>query len=148
SALPGAPSGAVAERGGRAVVVLSGADPAQLFGTDAFGGALRFQRVASTAVAIAGGEPVVAFEDGGSAAVAVPGHPALGPALGALARWWAPRRPGTERLKLERWNGEPVLATPDVPLLEGAGFVRDGGAMLWLGAPEAAGPSGPSGLTG
>ncbi|HEX2323837.1 MAG TPA: hypothetical protein VHQ00_00485, partial [Chloroflexota bacterium] len=138
-------SGAVAERGGRAVVGLSGADPAQLFGTDAFGGALRFQRVASTAVAIAGGEPVVAFEDGGSAAVAVPGHPALGPALGALARWWAPRRPGTERLKLERWNGVPVLATPDVPLLEGAGFARDGGAMLWLGAPEAARPSGTTG---
>ena len=130
------------------MVVLSGADPAQLFGTDAFGGALRFQRVASTAVALAGGEPVVAFEDGGSAAVAVPGHPALGPALGALARWWAPRRPGTERLKLERWNGEPVLATPDVPLLEGAGFVRDGGAMLWLGAPDAAGTSGTSGTSG
>ena len=29
-------------------------------------------------------------------------------------------------------------------ILEGAGFVRDGGTMLWLGAPEAAGPSGTS----
>jgi ATP-dependent Lhr-like helicase len=122
--------------GGSRAVVLSGADPAQLFGTDAFGGPLRFQRVASTAVALVQGEPVAAFEDGGAAAVVDPRHPALVPALRALARWWAARRPGTERLKLERWAGEPVLAGPGGPFLEAAGFVRDAGAMLWIGDPD------------
>jgi ATP-dependent Lhr-like helicase len=120
---------------GSRTVVLSGADPAQLFGTDAFGGPLRFQRVASTAVALVQGEPVAAFEDSGASAVVDSRHPALVPALRALARWWAARRPGAERLKLERWAGEPVLAGPGAPFLEAAGFVRDAGAMLWIGDP-------------
>ena len=126
-----ATSGAGGAGGGLAV--LSAADPAQLYGTDAFGGALRFARVASTAVALAGGGPVAAFEDGGAGVAVDPQHPALVPALRALARWWVARRRGTERLKLERWAGEPVLGSPGVPLLEAAGFVRDAGAMLFVG---------------
>jgi ATP-dependent helicase Lhr and Lhr-like helicase len=127
---PGERAGGVPSGG---LVVLSAADPAQLYGTDAFGGALRFARVASTAVALAGGQPVAAFEDGGAGASVDLQHPALVAALRALARWWVARRRGTERLKLERWAGEPVLASPGVPLLEAAGFVRDAGAMLYVG---------------
>ena len=117
------------------LVVLSAADPAQLFGSDAFGGPLRFQRVGSSAVASWAGEPVavmaVAAEDGGADVAAVADHPALVPALRALARWWRARVGG--RLRVERWQGEPVLGSPGGPPLEAAGFVRDYGGMLWVG---------------
>jgi hypothetical protein len=83
------------------------------------------------------------MEEGGASAAVVPGHPALIPALRALARWWAARapkrapmglaHPGAHRLKVERWHGVPVLETDGVPLLEAAGFVREGSAMLWVG---------------
>jgi hypothetical protein len=82
------------------------------------------------------GEPVAAFEDGGAAAVVTAEHPAAVPALRALARWWAARRRGTERVRVERWDGAPVLTGDGVPLLEAAGFVRDNGAMVWLEAPD------------
>ncbi|MDQ3703276.1 MAG: hypothetical protein M3442_20510 [Chloroflexota bacterium] len=117
-----------------APVVLSAVDPAQLYGTDAWGGALRFQRVLSTAVALAHGEPVAALEDGGSGAVVDAAHSALVPALGALARWWAARLDGRARLKVERWQGQPVLDGNGAAVLEAAGFVRDPAAMLWVGS--------------
>jgi ATP-dependent Lhr-like helicase len=125
-------------------VVLGAADPAQLFGTESWGGTLRFARVASSAVASWGGEPVAAFEDGGAGVSVVPDHPALVPALRALGHWWAARTPitigpmpGRSRLKVERWHDQPVLGSNGVPLLEAAGFVREGSAMLWVGAARA-----------
>ena len=126
-----AAAGEVAAEGDSPVVVLNAADPAQLFGTDAFGGSLRFQRVASSAVALWAGEPVALMDDGGKGVAAVTGHRALAPALRALAAWWRPRLRG--RLRVERWQGEPVLESPGVALLEAAGFVRDYGGMLWVG---------------
>ncbi len=113
-------------------VVLSAADPAQLYGTDIFGGSLRFQRLPSTAVALVHGQPVAALEDGGTGAIADAGHPALVPALRALGRWWGARLRGTARLKVERWGDGPVLDGDGATWLEGAGFVRDGDAMLWI----------------
>jgi ATP-dependent Lhr-like helicase len=117
-------------------VVLSAADPAQLYGSDLFGGPLRFPRLATTAVALIRGEPVAALEDSGGSVVADAGHPALVAALRALARWWALRLSGTLRVRVERWGGEPVLPSAGAPLLEAAGFVRDAGAMLWVGRGE------------
>jgi len=111
--------------------VLSAVDPAQLFGTEEWGGPLRFARVASTAVAARAGEPVAAMEDAGANVLAAPDHPALVPALRALGRWWSTRADG--RLKVERWHGGPVLDSVGTPLLEAAGFVRDYGGMLWVG---------------
>jgi ATP-dependent Lhr-like helicase len=111
-----------------AIAVLSAVDPAQFYGTEAAGGPLRFQRVPSTAVAFARGEPVAAMEDNGAGVVATGDDPALVPALRALARWWADRNGG--RLKLERWQGEPVLGSDGIPFLEAAGFARDYGAMF------------------
>ncbi len=113
-------------------VVLSAVDPAQLYGTDIFGGSLRFQRLPSTAVALVHGQPVAALEDGGTGAIADAGHPALVPALRALGRWWGARLRGTARLKVERWGDGPVLDGDGATWLEGAGFVRDGDAMLWI----------------
>jgi ATP-dependent Lhr-like helicase len=110
--------------------VLSAVDPAQLFGTQEWGGQLRFARIAATAVAAQGGEPVAAMEDGGANVVASD-HPALVAALRALGGWWAARAGG--RLKVERWHGAPVLDSPGRPFLEAAGFVRDYGGMLWIG---------------
>src|SRR5439155_8368597 len=98
------------------VVVMNAADPAQIFGTDAIGGPLRFPRVATSAIALVGGEPVAVLEDKGAAALVVPDHPALVPAVTALARWWAARIGG--RLRIERWQGDPVLDGAGVPALE------------------------------
>jgi ATP-dependent Lhr-like helicase len=143
------------------IVVLSAVDPAQFFGgttwagaaandTDEAGGngdVLRFTRVPSSAVASYRGEPVAAMEDTGAAVRVVADHPQLVTALRALASWWLIRAPGSQaapipirefggagahhRLRVERWQGEPVLDSPGVPLLEAAGFVREGSAMLW-----------------
>ena len=120
---------APADAGEAGVVVLSAADPAQVFGTEAFGGPLRFQRVASAALALVAGEPVAVAEDSGASLSAVSDHPALVPALRALARWWRQRAPGPVRV--ERWAGEPVLESAGVPLLEAAGYVREFGGMAW-----------------
>jgi ATP-dependent Lhr-like helicase len=115
-------------------VVLSAVDPAQLFGTDEVGGALRFARVPATAVALHQGDPVATMavmEDAGTSLFADLDHPALVPCLRALARWWQARQ--RLRLKVERWQDEPVLPdSPVVDALEAAGFVREGGAMLWV----------------
>ncbi len=113
------------------IVVLNAADPAQLFGSDSFGGGLRFSRVASTAVAAWRGEPVAILEDSGASAAAVEEHPAAIPSLRALAGWWKSRIDG--RLRVERWRGEPVQTSAGAYLLEAAGFVREFGGMLWNG---------------
>jgi ATP-dependent Lhr-like helicase len=122
-------------------VVLSAVDPAQLFGTDEVGGALRFARVAATAVALHQGDAVATMavmDDAGASLSADLDHPALVPCLRALARWWQARQ--RLRLKVERWQDEPVLPdSPVVAALEAAGFVREGGTMLWVEAP---GPEG------
>jgi ATP-dependent Lhr-like helicase len=112
--------------------VLGAVDPAQLFGTDDWGGPLRFSRVPSAAVAAVGGEPIAAMEDSGASLTIVPDHPKLVPALRALGAWWAPRLPA--HLKVERVDGAPVLTRDDLlPLLEAAGYVREYGGMLWTG---------------
>ncbi|MGH2370259.1 MAG: hypothetical protein ACRDI2_18960, partial [Chloroflexota bacterium] len=115
-------------------VVLSATDPAQVFGTDSAGGPLRFPRVPSAAVALDYGEPVAVMdvtEAGAASVTAVSEHPALVPALRSLAGWWAARLGRRTHLKVERWDGEPALGGDGVAALEVAGFVRDGGAMLW-----------------
>lgn len=114
-----------------AIVVLNASDPAQIFGTDALGGPLRFQRVPSSAVAAWRGEPVAVIGDAGKEVVAATDHPRLAAALRALGQWWSVRVPG--RLKVERWEGGPVLESPRAQDLEMAGFVRDYGGMLWVG---------------
>jgi ATP-dependent Lhr-like helicase len=112
------------------VRVLSAADPAQLFGTEEWGGPLRFARVASTAVAAVRGEPVAVMDEGGTTVDAADGHPRLIDALRALAAWWRARSP--HAVKVERWNGQPVTRSPGAPLLEAAGFARDYTTMVWL----------------
>src|SRR5262249_48127620 len=124
------------------VVVLSAADPAQLFGTDAFAGPLRFSRLPTSAVALYAGEPVAELEVNGSAALVAPDHPALVSALRALGRWWRPRLTG--RLRVERWQGEPVLSGDGVPLLGAAGFVGEYGGMLFVGNSPGDPPRFPS----
>jgi ATP-dependent Lhr-like helicase len=131
-----------AEDGARRPLVLSAVDPAQLFGSEAYGTRLRSARTPATAVAAQRGEPVAAMsvDEDGAAVQVVDDHPAVVPALEALAAWWAERsaRPG-QHLKVDRWQGEPALGSPGMAWLQAAGFVREGGAMLWTGRPGAAG---------
>ncbi len=116
---------------GSALVVLNAADPAQIFGAEPIGGPLRFSRLASSAVAAWLGEPIAVLEESGAGLTSQPDHPALEAAVRALARWARPRFGG--RLRIERWNGEPVLGSAGAPLLESVGFVRDYPAMVWTG---------------
>jgi ATP-dependent Lhr-like helicase len=118
------------DRAAGSIAVLCAADPAQLFGSDDFGGPLRFSRVASSAVATYAGDPVAVFEDSGASASAVDEHPAIVPCLAELGRWWAGRREG--RLRVERWNGASVLESGGALLLEDAGFIREYGGMTWI----------------
>lgn len=119
------------EPAAQAIIVLNASDPAQLFGTEAFGGPLRFPRVASTAVAAHRGEPVAIMEDSGAELDGIIDHPSLTVALRALAQWWQTRT--SRRIRVERWHGEPVHDSAVGLLLEAAGFVRDFGGMLWVG---------------
>ena len=121
----------LSSNGFRSIVVLSAADPAQIYGTDNHGGPLRFARVATTAVAAIAGEPVAVMSDSGTSVDGVPDHPALSEALRALAAWWAGRSSG--RIKVERLRDEPVTASRIAADLEAAGFVRDYGGMIWTG---------------
>ncbi len=122
---------------GCAITVLNAVDPAQLFGGEAFAGALRVPRVATAAVAVARGEPVavmVVAEDSSATVEALDAHPALVPALRALGQWWSPRVRG--HLKVTRWHESPVLAEAAATgalALESAGYVRESGGLLWPG---------------
>jgi ATP-dependent Lhr-like helicase len=113
------------------ILVLPATDPAQLFGTEDWGGPLRFTRTASTAVASVRGSPVAAMDENGTSVDAVADHPQLVPALRALAAWWRARSPHAP--KVERYNGAPVTRSHGAPLLEAAGFVRDYATMVWSG---------------
>ncbi len=113
------------------VIVLSAADPAQIYGTETAGGELRFSRVATTAVVAIDGLPVAVMSDGGSNVDGLVDHPAFASALRALASWWSSRSTG--RIKVERWRDELVTASSVIADLETAGFVREYGGMTWTG---------------
>ena len=116
--------------------------------TDAEGGGLRFARGAHLAVATWWGDAVATMacdDDGRATLVTLQGHPQVGAAAAALARWWAMRLPGAwVRLVVTRWNGHVVggggasaSATrerPDGAVIEPFGFVRDVGGYAWVPA--------------
>jgi len=118
------------------VVVLNACDPAMVYGSArsdgpqaADGRPLCFARVPSTWV-IHRGLPVLVAR--GSAADMTTGREAdeglvrraLGALLEHLARF-------EHRVRVERWNGEPVLESIGQHILEATGFYRDYPAMTW-----------------
>jgi ATP-dependent Lhr-like helicase len=109
-----------------APVVLPAADPAQPYGAalpwPKRAGA-RAARVGGAHVVLAGGEAVLYVERGGRSLVPLrdPDEAWLRPALDALVAYV--RGGGTKRLAVERFDGEPVVASDAMPLLIDAGFL-------------------------
>ncbi len=107
-------------------LVLAAADPAQPYGaalpwpTRSAG---RAARVAGAQVVLLGGEPVLFIERGGRSMLPLrePGEAWLRPALEALVAHV--RRREIKRLAVERFDGEPVVASDVMPLLLEIGFV-------------------------
>jgi ATP-dependent helicase Lhr and Lhr-like helicase len=107
-------------------LVLAAADPAQPYGA-----ALpwpkrsdgRAARVAGAHVVLLGGEPALFVERGGRSLVPLrdPEQEWLRQALDALVAFV--RRGGAKRLAVERFDGEPIVATEAMPLLLEAGFL-------------------------
>jgi ATP-dependent Lhr-like helicase len=110
-------------------LVLAAADPAQPYGAalpwPKRAGA-RPARVAGAHVVLLGGDPVLFVERGGRSLVPLRDVDAgwLDAALAALVAHFRDRGRGTgARLAVERFDGEPVLASPALDALVAAGFL-------------------------
>ncbi|MCH8101860.1 MAG: hypothetical protein IIB28_01740, partial [Chloroflexi bacterium] len=95
---------------------------------------LRFNRIASTSYVLSGAEPVLLVEDGG-ARLTVTEEPDLAAEVRraiesfVLREWSKPGR--NRRIEVELWNGEAVLKSPGVELLEEIGFRREYRGMVY-----------------
>ncbi len=120
-----------------ALVVMSACDPANLYGParedgpeGGAGESLTFARVPSTWVVQHRGLPLLVAAAGGSDLMTLAGADdgLLRQAMAALLAHLA----GFERrIRVESWNGEPVLDGPGASILEGAGFRRSYPEMVW-----------------
>ncbi len=120
-----------------ALVVMSACDPANLYGptrddgpADGAGEPLTFTRVPSTWVVQHRGLPLLVAAAGGSDLTTLAGaeEELLTQAMVALLAHLA----GFERrIRVESWNGEPILDSPGAPILERAGFRRSYPEMVW-----------------
>jgi ATP-dependent Lhr-like helicase len=108
------------------VVVLAAADPAQPYGAVLpwpKRAAARAARVAGAHVVLLGGSAALFVERGGRSLLPLrdPEDGWLRPALDALVGFV--RSGGVKRLAVERFDGEPVVESPYLPLLVEAGFL-------------------------
>lgn len=121
------------------LVLLNACDPANLFPMAditeddlqseplpaAFDGApLRFARLPSTWLVLEEGRPVLLIEESGGSITTVDG--VNDDVTERALQVWARHLLSSEkRIRVQRWNGEPVLNSGGQPLLEGVGFYRD-----------------------
>jgi ATP-dependent Lhr-like helicase len=122
------------------LVLVNGCDPANLFGpartgsgdADADHDPARFMRIPANYVVLVRGRPVLLLELGAERVTSLPDtpHDTLHRAL-ALAVEHAGQ--SQRRLMVKTWNGEPVLDSRGVPLLEGVGFRREALVYVWDG---------------
>jgi ATP-dependent Lhr-like helicase len=117
------------------VVVLNACDPANLYGQAgewrvAGGEPLRFARIPSTSIALAGGRPLLLVGDGGSSLTTIEGTDS-GQIRQALGSWLAHAATFESHVSVNTWNGQPVLGSPGQALLETVGFYRDYQSMSW-----------------
>ena len=80
------------------------------------------------------GWPVLIARNGGANLTITPGS-ADGLVQRAVQALVDPLGRSTYRVAVERWNDEPVLNSPGVPLLEAVGFFRHYPAMVWERRP-------------
>lgn len=115
-------------------VVLAAIDPANIFGGEfANVEAPRFARVPSTHVALAGGVPVMVFEENG---VRLTPRAGIAPEVLQRALTAYLTRPGApRRVIVEQWDGLQVAASAGQDLLHGVGFKNTPGGMEWWANP-------------
>jgi ATP-dependent Lhr-like helicase len=124
------------------LVVMSAADPANLFGRAPAGSEAaapdeaaetdpsRFARLPSNYVVLLRGQPVLLLELGAGQVTTLAGlseetlRRALRAALDQARR-------SRRRLALGRWNREPLMNSALAPLLEGLGLVREALVYVW-----------------
>ena len=120
-----------------AVVVMSACDPANLYGParddgplDGAGKPLTFARLPSTWVVQHRGLPLLVAAVGGGDLTTLAGadEGLLGRAMAALLAHLARFE---RRIKVETWNGEPILDGPGALILEASGFRRSYPEMVW-----------------
>ncbi len=111
-----------------AVVLLSAADPVNVFGAGA-DDTPRFARVPTTHVALVRGRPIVIFEDTGRRITTAPGIDDF-----VIERAWRAylARPGVpNRVTVAEWNGADVIGSPGQAILKDLGFQKTPTAMDW-----------------
>lgn len=121
------------------MVVVNAADPAMVYGLQrddlpmmGDGQPLTFARVATTYLVQSRGVPIVLATNTANALITLQGADTvlIQKALAALFNHLSSYQ---RRLKIETFNGEPVLESPAVPVLEAAGCYRAYPGMEWVG---------------
>jgi ATP-dependent Lhr-like helicase len=121
-------------------VLLSAADPANLYGSGApldipllEGGTARLSRMPGNYLVLRSGRPILVIEAGGKrlTGLASASKAELDTALARVAQLAGPRR---TVLRVETYNGEPTITSPVAPCLAELGFVRDYPAMTYYAA--------------
>jgi len=122
---------------GSTPILLSTLDPANLYGSGApfdiallEGGTARLPRSAGNFLVLSGGRPVLIVEGFGKrlTGLASASEGELKDAVALVPRL---ARPARRVLKVETYNGAAALASPAVPWLTEAGFVRDHPGMAY-----------------
>ncbi len=117
--------------------LISTLDPVNLYGAGApldihllEGGTARLHRTSANFLVLCAGRPVLIIEGHGKrlTGLASASEPELKSAMALLPRL---ARPSRRVLKVETYNATPALASPAVPWLTEAGFVRDHPGMAY-----------------
>jgi ATP-dependent Lhr-like helicase len=119
------------------LVVMNACDPVNLYGSAEMApqsadgeGSFTFARLPSTWLVLHRGLPVVLLE--GTGAQITTGEGVDDGWLTRALQMAFHHIAVTERtIRVEQWNGEPVLSSPGQPLLEACGLYRDYPGMAW-----------------
>jgi ATP-dependent Lhr-like helicase len=110
------------------VLVLSAMDPANVFG-GSMSEALSFARVPSTHIVLAGGRPVVGFEDSGQRITTA--SDAAPEVIERAVQAYLVRPNAPSRVVVTEWNGERVSKGAGQALLKSLGFQSTPTGMEW-----------------
>jgi len=112
------------------LILLNAGDPANLYGPSRPDAPVTFARRPATWLVQQRGHPLIVIEGGGAAITTLPGH--TEEAIAAAVQRWLDHLATTEHaLRIEHWNGHPILNSPGKAILESLNFRRDYPAMTW-----------------
>jgi ATP-dependent Lhr-like helicase len=112
------------------LILLNAGDPANLYGPSRPDAPVTFARRPATWLVQQRGHPLIVIEGGGAAITTLPGH--TEDSIAAAVQRWRDHLTTTEHaLRIESWNGQPILNSPGKTILESLNFRRDYPAMTW-----------------